>query len=304
MTWQEELEKVAVFREKIIKEIFHAFGLTRDTIANGAARLFLGPIFRYPAEQLGRIAARAEVAARTLGITGSARRILPDFSMKVSARGMEKIPREGPLLVVSNHPGGVDSVALLSSIPRKDVNVVISDVPFTRAFEAAGRHFVYTPRTPAGRMAALKTSVGRLKKGEALLIFPHGEVEPDPEIFPLPVASAAVAGWSRSVEFMLRKVPETRLITAIASGVVLPRYARSRLTKIRRSTARRQKVAEVMQFVRQALRPGSVKLNVRLSFAGPIEGRTLLGKDTMPAVIEQVRYLLADHLRALAATSR
>ncbi len=307
MTWQEELEKVAVFREKIIREIFHAFGLTRDTIANGIARTFLGPIFKFPAGHIGRIAAHAEDAARTSGITGSARRILPDFSMQVSARGTEKIPREGPLLVVSNHPGGLDSIALLSSIPREDVNVVISDVPFTRAFEAAGRHFVYTPRNPAGRMAALKDSVGRLKKGEALLIFPHGEVEPDPEISPPPLAAAAVGGWSRSVELMLRKVPDTRLITAIASGVVLPRYARSRLTKIRRSAARRQKVAEVMQFIKQGLRPGSVKLNVRLSFAGPVEGRELLAKDVMPAVIEMARGLLADHirhLRALAATTR
>lgn len=308
MTWQEEMEKVAVFREKIIKEIFHAFGLTRDTIANAAARTFLGPLFKYPAGQMGRIAARAEEAALTSGITGSARRILTDFSMKVSARGAEKIPLEGPLLVVSNHPGGLDSVALLSSIPRKDVNVVISDVPFTRAFEAAGRHFLYTPKHAAGRMAALKASMGRLKKGEALLIFPHGEVEPDPEICPPPLAEAAVGGWSRSIELMLRKVPETRLMAAITSGVVLPRFARSLLTKVRRSAPRRQKVAEVMQFIRQMARPGSVKLNVRLSFADPVEGRELLGlnggRDTMPAVIEMARGLLADHLRALAATIR
>lgn len=307
MTWQEEMERVAVFREKIIKEIFHAFGLTRDTIANGVARTFLGPIFKYPAGQMGRIAARADEAALTSGISGGARRILPDFGMEVSARGAEKIPREGPLLVVANHPGGLDSIALLSSIPRKDVNVVISDVPFTRAFEAAGRHFVYTPRHGAGRMTAIKTSVGRLKKGEALLIFPHGEVEPDPEIYPVPAAAAAVEGWSRSVELMLRKVPETRLMAAIASGVVMPRFARSMLTKIRRSAPRRQKVAEVLQFIRQLSRPGSVKLNVRLSFADPVEGRELLAKDTMPAVIAMARGLLADHirhLRALAATTR
>ena len=302
MTWQEELERAAVFREKIVREIFHAFGLTRDTIANGVARLFLGPMFKYPAGQLGRIAVRAEEAALTSGITGSARRILPDFSMQVSARGTEKIPPEGPLLLISNHPGGLDAVALLSSIPRKDVNVFIADVPFTRAFEAAGRHFIYTPHNPAGRMTALKTSVDRLKKGEALLIFPNGQVEPDPELSPPPVAAASVAGWSRSIELMLRKVPETRLIAAIASGVVLPRFARSILTKIRRSAPRRQKVAEVMQFIRQGIKPGSIKLNVRLSFDGPVEGRELLAKDVMPAVIEMARRLLAEHVRALRAS--
>jgi 1-acyl-sn-glycerol-3-phosphate acyltransferase len=290
-----EREGAAVFREKIIDEIFYALGLSRD----GAPRHIFGPLFRRPAGRLGLIAARADETAATSGISGAARRILPDLSLRVSARGTEAIPTEGPLLVVANHPGGLDSVAILASIPRNDINVVISDVPFTRTFEAAGRYFVFAPPGPAGRAAALRTAVERLRAGKALLIFPHGDVEPDPELGP--GSHEAIGDWSRSLEIMVRKAPETRLVAAIASGALSPRFARSPLVRIRRSAPRRQKLAEVLQFIRQVTRPGSVRLDIRLSFAEPVNGADLIAKGTMPAVAAIARHLLASHMEALKA---
>ena len=288
-----EREGAAVFREKIVDEIFYALGLSR----NGAPRRTFGPLFMRPAGRLGRIAARADEAAATSGISGAARRILPDLSLRVSARGAGNIPPYGPLLVVANHPGGLDSVAILASVPRNDINVVISDVPFTRAFEAAGRFFVFAPPGPVGRAATLRTAIERLRAGEALLIFPHGDVEPDPELGP--GGSEAIGDWSRSLEIMLRKAPGTRLVVAIASGALAPRFAQSPLVRIRRSAPRRQKLAEVLQFIRQVTRPGSVRLDIRLSFADPAEGADLIAKGTMPAVAAIARRLLADHMEAL-----
>jgi hypothetical protein len=290
-----EREGAAVFREKIIDEIFYALGLSRD----GAPRHIFGPLFMRPAGRLGLIAARADEAAATSGISGAARHILPDLSLRVSARGTEAIPTEGPLLVVANHPGGLDSVAILAGIPRNDINVVISDVPFSRAFEAAGRYFVFAPPGPAGRAAALRTAIERLRAGKALLIFPHGDVEPDPELGP--GSHEAIGDWSRSLEIMVRKAPETRLVAAIASGALSPRFARSPLVRIRRSAPRRQKLAEVLQFIRQATRPGSVRLDIRLSFAEPVDGAELIAKGTMPAVAAIARRLLASHMEALKA---
>jgi 1-acyl-sn-glycerol-3-phosphate acyltransferase len=295
MTGQPEREGAAVFREKIVGEIFYALGLSRT----GIPRRIFGPLFWRPAGRLGRIAAQADETAATSGISGAARRILPDFCLRVSARGTEAIPSDGPLLVVANHPGGLDSVAILASIPRKDVNVVISDVPFTRAFESAGRYFVFAPPGPAGRASALRSAVGRLRSGEALLIFPHGDVEPDPE------TSAGSCGslgdWSRSLEIMLRRAPGTRLVVAIASGALSPRFARSPLVRLRRSATRRQKLAEVLQFVRQVIRPGSVPLDIRLTFGEPVEGADLIAKGTMPTVEAIARRLLASHMDVLLA---
>jgi 1-acyl-sn-glycerol-3-phosphate acyltransferase len=145
-------------------------------------RRLLGPLFRYPANRFGRIAARAVNEVRISGLSGGAHRILPDLSLNPSVRGAEDIPVDGPLLVVSNHPGGFDSVAILSCISRKDLKVVLSDLPFTRVFSAARQHFIYVPPDVMGGMTTLRASIDHLKNGGALLTFAYGDLEPDPEL--------------------------------------------------------------------------------------------------------------------------
>lgn len=295
MDHEPELRAVRVYREKIVGEICYALGLRRD----GLARRLLAPVFRWPAGRFGRIAARADLEAERSGISGAARRILPDLSLAPSARGTEKIPVDGPLLLVSNHPGAYDSVAILSCVPRRDIKVFISDVGFTRAFSAASGYFIYVPKVADGRTAALRESIGHLKAGGALLIFAHGDVEPDPELGP--GANEALGDWSRSVSIMLRRVPETRLQVAIASGVLMPKFLRHPLVRIRKTAPRRQKLAEVLQMSQQMLFPRSVRTDVHISFAEPVRGSALPDGDPMDAVIAIARGLLADHLAAFGA---
>jgi hypothetical protein len=294
-----EAERAAVFREKIINEIFYALGLSR----NGPARRLLGSLFRPAAGRFGRIAARADGEVRSSGLSGGARRILPDLSLRPAVRGAEDIPREGPLILVSNHPGGFDSVAILSCVPRSDMKVFISDVPFTRAFASAREYFIYVPKNAGGRQAALRSSIQHLKGGGSLLIFAHGDVEPDPEL--APGATAAIEDWSRSVEIMLRQVPEAWLQVAIASGVLRPKFLRSPLVRIRKTAARRQKLAEVLQICQQMLSPRSVRIDVHISFAKPEKPADRNHKQLMPGVMRIARGLLEDHLDWLGtATGR
>lgn len=289
MVTQSRQKEMAVYREKIINEICYALGIGRS----GAMRRLLGPLFRRPANRFGQIAARADAEVESSGISGGARRILPDFSLMVSARGAEQIPKDGPLLLVSNHPGALDSVAILSCVPRKDLKVLISDVPFTRAFSAARQHFVYVPHESSGRLAALRDSIDHLRSGGSLLIFAHGDVEPDPEVSP--GASESIQDWSRSIEIMLRRVPESWLQVAIASGVLARKFVRSPLVRIRNDPARRQKLAEVLQLSRQMIFPGSVPTHVHVSFAKPIKRLDLTRDEVMPALIRIARELLEDH---------
>jgi hypothetical protein len=286
-------ESATIYREKIIDEVCYALGIGRS----GAMRRLLGPFIRRPAARLGRIAARADEEAGRSGLSGGSRRILPDFNLTVSARGSELIPAAGPLLIVSNHPGALDSIAILSCLPRKDVSVLISDVPFTRTLPSAARHFIFVPLRPGGRGPALRSSIGHLRKGGALLLFAHGDVEPDPEVSQS--ADTPFQDWSRSIDLMLRAVPECRLQVAIVSGVLVRRFLNSPLSKIRRSPARRQKLAEALQLCRQAISPRSVRTHVHVSFARPVAGKEMGGGELMPAVIGIARELLKDHLAAL-----
>jgi len=286
-------QQVLAYREKIIDEIFYALGLSRS----GAMRRLLGPLCRFPANRFGRIAAAADMEAKYCGITGSARRILPDLSLKTIVSGAENIPLEGPMLVASNHPGAFDSVAILSCIPRKDVKVFISDVAFARAFSFASRYFIFTPKNNSGRMTALRASIGHLKNGGSLLIFAHGDVEPDPELSP--GGREGIGDWSRSIEIMLRRVPETWLLVTIASGVLMPKFMRNPIVKIRKTAPRRQKLAEVLQMSRQMICARGIRNNVHVSFAKPVRAQDLPADELMPAVIKIARQLLEDHMASL-----
>ena len=287
---------VSVYREKITDEIVRALGFPPD----GLARRLLGPLFMYPAGRFAGIVARADDEAASSGLPGAARSILADFSLAPAVWGAETIPQAGPLLIAANHPGAYDSLAIMSSVPRKDLKVVLSDVGFTRAFAAARGYFIYAPPTTAGRTRALRASIRHLRSGGALLLYAHTEVEPDPETSP--GAREALGDWSRSIEIILRRVHGTRLQAAISSGILMPRFLASPLVRVRRDPARRQKLAEFLQVSWQMVRPRSVRPRIHLSFSAPVGAEHLPGDGLMPAVIGLARRLLEDHLAAVRRT--
>jgi len=297
MTSANDRQDLPAYRERIIDEVVRA--LTGSP--SGAPRLILGPLFRFPAARFARIMARADKEIRLAGLPGGARSILRDFGLEPVVWGAGSIPNAGPLIIASNHPGAYDSLAIMASVPRPDLKVVISDVGFTRALAAAGRHFVYARNTPAGRAQALRMSLRHLAGGGALLVYPHTEVEPDPETGA--GADEALGEWSRSLEIMLRRVPRTRLQVAIASGILLPRFIDSPLVRLRRSPARRQKLAEFLQVSWQMMFPRQVKPCIHLTFAAPVSASDLPAGRLMPSVIGIARRLLETHLAAVRATA-
>ena len=288
-------ERVLVLRERITDEIFFALGFTRTSLARRA----LGPLFRRPATHFAGIADRLETEVELGGLASGAHCILPDFSTRVTTRNIERVPRTGPLLIISNHPGSYDSVAYAAVIPRPDLKMVVSDVPFSRALENTSRYFIYVPaeEETLGRMASLRQCVEHLRNGGAVLMFARGDVEPDPAF--MPGAADTMALWSRSIEVMLRKVPQTCLQVAIASGVLLPRYVHSPIVKLRKQPYHQQKLAETIQILTQMLNPDSMHIDVTISFDEAVSLAGLTPAQIMPEVVRRARSLLDEHVREL-----
>jgi len=278
-----------LYREKITEEIFKALGLS----ANSILRRGLEPVFRLPARRLGGIVARSDEDVRTSGLSGGCRRLLAEMSLRVSARGAERIPKDGPLLILSNHPGAYDAAAIMAFVPRRDIKVILSDVPFTRAIAACQDYFIYAPLNNAGRAAALWTSMGHLQNGGSLLFFPHDEVEPDPESGS--GAEATIQDWSHSIEIIMRRVPGIQVQVVIVGGILLPRFLRHPLAKVRKSAPQRQKLAEVLQIISQ-LAFRSERPPLHLSFGAPIEARSIPDGHGLAAVREAAAGLLEEHL--------
>jgi len=284
---------IASYRDRIIDEIVRALGLS----PSGEARRLLGPLFKPPARRFAGILARADSQAISSGLPGAARSALVDLGLEPVVRGAERVPKDGPLVIASNHPGAYDSLAIMAAVPRTDLKVLISDAGLSRAFPVCGEYFIFTQFTTAGGTRALRESIRHLAGGGSLLIYPHVEVEPDPEV--RPGAREALADWSPSLAVMLRRVPGARLQLAIASGILLPRFVGSPIVKVRRRASQRQKLAEVLQLVWQVAFPKRVRPVIHLSFAAPLGPGDLPAGGAMPTIIEAAGRLLEDHMAAV-----
>src|SRR5206468_12671668 len=157
------------------------------------------------------------------------------------------VPARGPLLVVANHPGLSDAVALLAALGREDAWIVAANYPFLRAMRLASRRFLFVSDDGADRLAAFRGIVSRLRSGDTVLVFPAGGLELDPALSRA-AALASLATWSRSIELLARLARHTLVVPAVVSGVVSPTAFDHPLAKRRSVPKRRQRMAALRQF--------------------------------------------------------
>lgn len=255
---------VANLQENLIDEIFKAAGLSEQ----GSLRRFGGRLFSKPAQRFSAIAFRFDQIAGSNGLPDAAADTILQFGLSVQARGTETIPSKGPLIIAGNHPGSLDGLCVLANLPRDDVRFVISGVPLTHSLPNTQLYLIYAPGDKHERMLAIRTMVRHLRDGGAVLIFPSGRLDPDPDV--LPGAEQALELWSPSLEILLRKVPHAQVVIAITSGVLAVNILNNPITRLQTGW-RRQKLAEFIQVARMLSKPGAYPLLPRVTFSRPVE---------------------------------
>jgi 1-acyl-sn-glycerol-3-phosphate acyltransferase len=226
-------------------------------------------ILSLPAKRFGDVAARFDHLVGEAGLYQAMCSIRRRFITSLEAVGAEQIPAEGPLLITSNHPGAADSVALLATIKRPDLRVIVSDRPLLRALTYTSQHFIFLNTQVSNRMEALRSVVRSLRNGEAVLIYPGGSIEPDPTIVPGAVES--LQQWSHSIGLFLNKVPGVKLMPVVVSGVFSPQAWRHPLSRLGRTVREQQQIAMIFQGVVQQILPNLWPVNTRVYFAPPIQ---------------------------------
>ena len=248
----------------ILDEMANTFGAT----PHGLVRRICGSLFGLPTGRFGRLFAAADREVGRTSLGGGCGRLLSDIGVEVAVRGTEHLPTESPLLVVSNHPGAYDSVAIASCIPRRDLKILLYEIPFFRAMPNAGGWYIYASDDPVKRMTALRTTIRHLQGGGSALLFGTGIIEPDPALGP--GAITALGHWSRSIEIVMRQVPGARLVLAAASGIMVQAFVNHPLRLIRQRPVDRRRVTEYLQVITQLLFPRWFSVTVKLSFAPPV----------------------------------
>ena len=290
-----ESPSIDALRENLIDEIFAAGGFS----PHGRLRRLAGGLFRKPADRFAEYALRFDQCAAQAGLRAAAADLLAQLGIHVHVDGAERIPASGPLLIAGNHPGTCDGFCVLASLPRDDIRFIVSGVPLTHSLPNVSRYLIYAPGDRHERMLAIRQMSRHLLEGGAVLIYPSGRLDPDPDV--LPGAEAALELWSPSLELLLRRAPETGVVTAITSGVLAPQVMRNPLTRLQHGW-RRQKLAEVIQVRRMLMSPNSSSLQPRLTFGEPLHLGGLLsgnpGKgELLQYLIESARAVLREHIQ-------
>ena len=288
-----EKADVRALRETLQAEVWELIGLQ----PGAPLRSILGPIIWAPTQRFAKIGARFDRDVAEFGLVEAAQRIAHRFMRRLEVSGSHWVPADGPLLIACNHAGTWDGVAIASSARREDLKIIVSGLPFLRLLPNAGKHFIYLPRTGTGeRMTVLRKGIRHLRDGGALLIFPRGKVEPDPQV--LPGAAQSLEKWSHSLGLIVRSVPDLSVIPAIISGMLSARTIRSPLTGLAKDPKDRQLVAEFVQVIQQIFMPSLTQLATRLTFGRPVQFEA--GQRDAAALTEQViraaRDLLDQHL--------
>lgn len=288
----EKFTDVESLTQYITDEIFRLFKLSRDSWA----RRTFGPLFRLPTHRFAQVAATFDQYVAEYGFREAALRILPVFAQAFEAQNVENIPREGPLLITSNHPGTCDSIVIAANIPRPDLKIVATGVPFVQELRSAASHIIYTTLDVHERMMVVRTVIRHLKEGGAVLIFPSGRIDPDPALSP--DAANDLGRWSPSVEVVLRHVPQTRVLLTVVSGVLSAHWRWNPLVRLMGDDHKQRSVAEFLQVIQQMIFPNSISLSPRLTFSNPLTTDDLapMGQGLLDGMIEHTRCLMEDHM--------
>ena len=213
----------------------------------------LGLVIGKAAQRLAEMSVELDQKIKQGGPAVGVRCLLPHFVTGYEAWGQERVPNTGPLIIAANHPSSYDGLIITACINRPDYKIIIGDIPPYHFLPNVCKHAIFSPpvKDTFGRMRVIREAIQHLKQGGALLMFPRGNIEPDPAFMHDP--GFEFNQWSRSLEILLRRVPQTRVMITIVSGVISQSAMRHPITRFRRSQKDRQRLAYINQIIRQVL---------------------------------------------------
>ncbi|HEX8991936.1 MAG TPA: 1-acyl-sn-glycerol-3-phosphate acyltransferase [Anaerolineales bacterium] len=213
------------------------------------------------------------------------------YVREVRLFGRELLP-DGPCILLANHPGMTDALALLAALPRPDLRVVALDRPFLLALPNVSRHLFFVREEVQERFSLVRRINRHLRSGGSILTFPAGHTEPDPDTQTGAVES--LQSWTDSAGIFVRLAPDTLIVPVCVRGVNWDKAINHPIARWRRAALDRHLLASAMQLIANVsfhVRP----VVARIQIGAPIRAAEL-GSTDLPtvhrAVVASMRRLI------------
>lgn len=208
-------------------EMVNALGVTR---AEGLLRRGLELPFRAASRSLGQTLSELDTGLAEHGLPEAAGRALASCRVGLHVSGSSV--RDGPCLVLANHPGAYDALALMSAIGRPDLLILAADRRFLRALSQLSlRHLCLVGSGAGERAGALRRCLSWLRRGGAVLHFPAGQIEPDADFEA--AGGCWLGAWQPGVPTLLKACARAQggVLLAGVRGVHSPSAKRALLVR-------------------------------------------------------------------------
>jgi 1-acyl-sn-glycerol-3-phosphate acyltransferase len=290
----DEAERLRRLEAVCLRDMAVLAGVERHSAARSALRLLFGGQVRRFARDMGRFS----LEIGRLGVATASRQLAARYGGEIKVGLPHRIPSEGPLLVVANHPGLMDTLAIYATLGRADVRALSRPQPLLTLLSELHRHLLFMPDEGPGRAWAVRGLLGHLRDGGSAILFPAGHLEPEPTF--LRDGADPLGCWSPGLGTLARlavrhRIP-LRIVPTAISGVLAHRIRRrfAPLIRLRRSAQGRADLVAVLQLAF----PGLAATIVRVHYGDPLDAAALVGDDLDPAVAtERVRDAVRTTLR-------
>jgi hypothetical protein len=248
-------DNLALLTRANAREILAAFKLDGLGRVRPAAEWLVS----FPARRLSRQILRFDAIVGRHGLAAAGRYMLDEFTGSTSIEGQRKVPRLGPLLVVANHPGMVDAMAIWVALEcRPDLKIIAAERDLLGLVPNIRSRLLFVDPRAGCRSRLLREAASHLRHGGALLTFPAGTIEPDPSMGGV----KPLAGWSDSSELIVRLVPETKVLPIAVSGVISRTAHRHRIAARFADPKEREWAAATLQVLFRHLRDTQTRVAI------------------------------------------
>ena len=272
-----------------LDDLVASFGWQNSPLPSRLLRIF----FRKPAQTFAQHVIEYDDKVGEAGIVEGGWNLTRRYDKDLRIIGADRIP-ESAFLALSNHPGMTDTVALFAALNRRDLRIIALDRPFLNALPQTTSHLFYVHDDPAKRMTLVRQVSAHLKKGGAILTFPAGRIEPDPDVYPGAVES--LKEWTDSVGVFVRLAPDAAILPVLVRSVVAKKYAHHWLLKIKKTKEEKEKLATALQLLGMVIF-GEKPVTVTIQIGKPIYARELGTTDTdaiHQAVLAEMKFLIEN----------
>jgi len=241
-----EREIARISAEEIIVAVAATFPSPPPIWLRGVINAFV----HLPSRRLGRILTRFDAEIHRVGLGVAASRFMTTMGARVQVHGS---PPTGSALVVMNHPGAYDALALMSALGRDDVRFLAKDRRFLRVLPHLSSRMIFVSAR------GLREALRHLSSNGVVVQLGAGAIEPDSRF-----DRGDLSEWPEGTGFLASRARQ--VVPAFVSGVHSPRAKRLPIVKWAESRG----ITTIGPLI-QATMPGFRDVNVTLRFGSAIE---------------------------------